>query len=271
MSKSQRVRHRDVCQAYRLIGECRDLALDPAAWQRRMFEGLCELLGAPAATGGEAVWPRPSRPLQPVSIIEVGHDPVFRERFLAFMRENGVRAEPIMVALEKRKGRLLTYTRRELVDDATWYRSVYFNDYRKVGRSDDQVTSLYQTSDEGTVLMIGVCRDLQERKFQARERNLLRFFHGELGPLIGAALASTARPPYVGLSPRLRQTLERLLEGDSEKQAAVRLGLSRATVHQYVTDLYRHFGVASRAELLASFLRRFRARNQPGLGDRSDA
>jgi DNA-binding CsgD family transcriptional regulator len=53
----------------------------------------------------------------------------------------------------------------------------------------------------------------------------------------------------------LRQTLDCLLEGDSEKQVAVRLGLSRLTVHQYVTSLYRHFGVSSRAELLARFIR----------------
>jgi DNA-binding CsgD family transcriptional regulator len=59
-----------------------------------------------------------------------------------------------------------------------------------------------------------------------------------------------------GLSPRLRQTLECLLEGDGEKQAASRLGLTRPTVHQYVTALYRYFGVSSRAELLAHFIRR---------------
>jgi len=46
------------------------------------------------------------------------------------------------------------------------------------------------------------------------------------------------------------------LEGDSEKQVAARLGLSRQTVHQYVTMLYRHFGVFSRAQLLAHILRR---------------
>jgi DNA-binding CsgD family transcriptional regulator len=47
-----------------------------------------------------------------------------------------------------------------------------------------------------------------------------------------------------------------LLEGDSEKQVALRMGLSPTTVHQYVTMLYRRFGVQSRAELLARVLRR---------------
>jgi DNA-binding NarL/FixJ family response regulator len=44
------------------------------------------------------------------------------------------------------------------------------------------------------------------------------------------------------------QTLACLLEGDSEKQVAARLGLSPATAHEYVTALYRHFGVQSRAQ-----------------------
>ena len=46
------------------------------------------------------------------------------------------------------------------------------------------------------------------------------------------------------------------MEGDSEKQVAMRMGLSRTTVHQYVTMLYRQFGAHSRAELLVRVLRR---------------
>jgi DNA-binding CsgD family transcriptional regulator len=60
------------------------------------------------------------------------------------------------------------------------------------------------------------------------------------------------------LSPRLRQTLECLLEGDGEKQVAARLGLSRHTVHDYVTALYRRLDVSSRPELMALCLSRGR-------------
>jgi len=57
-------------------------------------------------------------------------------------------------------------------------------------------------------------------------------------------------------SPRLQQTLACLLDGDSEKQLAARLGLSRATIPQYVTALYRYFGVTSRAHRLALTIKR---------------
>jgi DNA-binding NarL/FixJ family response regulator len=55
------------------------------------------------------------------------------------------------------------------------------------------------------------------------------------------------------LSPRLAQTLEALLEGQSEKQIARELAISPHTVHVYVKTLYKDFGVSSRGELLARF------------------
>jgi DNA-binding NarL/FixJ family response regulator len=73
----------------------------------------------------------------------------------------------------------------------------------------------------------------------------------------GHGRASEPPPePVVSLSPRVRQTLERLLAGDSEKEIATRLGLSRHTVHVYVKTLYRRFEVCSRGELLARFVTR---------------
>ena len=69
---------------------------------------------------------------------------------------------------------------------------------------------------------------------------------------------SHAEPRFDRLSRRLRETLACLLEGegDSEKHVASRLGLSQATIHQYVTALYRHFNVGSRAQLLVTIMRR---------------
>jgi len=66
-------------------------------------------------------------------------------------------------------------------------------------------------------------------------------------------------PDLPPLSPRMQQTLELLLAGDSEKQIAGKLKLSRHTVHVYVKALYRGFGVASRGELLSRFIDRCRS------------
>ena len=63
-------------------------------------------------------------------------------------------------------------------------------------------------------------------------------------------------PAKVAMSPRLRQTLDLLLAGDGEKQIAGKLGLSRHTEHDYVKGVYRLFGVNTRAELLARWVRK---------------
>jgi DNA-binding CsgD family transcriptional regulator len=97
-----------------------------------------------------------------------------------------------------------------------------------------------------------------------RKRRLVADLCRLLGSqLNGAAPVSQPRPvvPTIALpddgqslSPRVQQTLARMLVGDSEKQIAIQLGVSRHTVHCYVKSLYRRFKVSSRGELLARFI-----------------
>ena len=65
-------------------------------------------------------------------------------------------------------------------------------------------------------------------------------------------LRSSSRPSHRGssLPPRLRRTLEDLLAVGSERDVAKRLGASHHTLHGYVNDLYRHFGVRNRVDLM---------------------
>ena len=256
MGTSDLLRVQDVRDAYRLIGECRDLGSDPALWHSRMLEGVYRLIGAPAAAGGEGRWVRPHLHRGQISAFEAGLEARARELYTAYRRELGPGGNPIWRALLNVAGRLVTRSRRQLVSDVEWYRSVVFNEYRRPGKIDHQLTSVYQTSDDGAISVITVVRALGERDFSPQEQRLLNFFHAELGPLIGRALVSATEPSPVKLSPRLRQTLACLLEGHSEKQVADRLGLSHDTTHQYVKELYRHFGVGSRAQLMAYVLKR---------------
>ena len=57
-----------------------------------------------------------------------------------------------------------------------------------------------------------------------------------------------------GLPRRLRQVLNSLLHGHAEKEIAQQLQISHHTVHIYVKNLYRTFGVRSRNELLVRCL-----------------
>lgn len=56
------------------------------------------------------------------------------------------------------------------------------------------------------------------------------------------------------LTPRAKQTLVLLLQGESEKAIANHLEISVHTVHAYVKSIYAHYGVNCRAKLMALWI-----------------
>jgi DNA-binding CsgD family transcriptional regulator len=114
---------------------------------------------------------------------------------------------------------------------------------------------------------ISIDRPHGAEPFGPREVALLKLLHDEVAPLVGVRLATEDQVCRDGLSRRLRETLSLLLEGRSEKQVASELKLGARTVHDYVTMLYEHFRVSSRAELLAYFIRRSPASRAPLVGE----
>jgi DNA-binding NarL/FixJ family response regulator len=109
---------------------------------------------------------------------------------------------------------------------------------------------------DGIKSMLVLVRAAGEPDFAPRARAIVRELHSQVAPLIEGPLAGYQDPSPDGLSPRARQVLRSLLEGDGDKQAAARLGLSRHTVNFYVRRIFGHFGVAARAELMACWTRR---------------
>ena len=87
------------------------------------------------------------------------------------------------------------------------------------------------------------------------EPTLIDLVHSELAWVYGPDLPLLS-PDGLPLSPRQRQTLQLLLAGNSEKEIATRMDLSPNTVHHYVKAIHRHFGVSSRSELLARWVRK---------------
>lgn len=252
MAKADLLRVQDVRGAYRLIGECRDLGSDPALWQMRMFEGLSRLFGDAAATGGEGRLAGPEGGIVPLTYFDFGFDAKDLRTYLSYMREGGPAIDPFVRALQRAPGRAITVSRRQIVADRAYHRSLVFERYLAPGNVYDRLASVSPTAGSGpTFSLLHLHRPGDNRDFSSRERALLEFFHREIGPLVGRALVSAAEPTPEGLSRRLRQTLAYLVEGDTEKQVAARLGVSHATAHQYVTALYRRFGVNSRGQLLA--------------------
>jgi DNA-binding CsgD family transcriptional regulator len=99
-------------------------------------------------------------------------------------------------------------------------------------------------------------REGQRPGFSTRDHAVVCEVHALLAPLIGGPLAHFAEASPLDLPQRVQDVLRCLLEGAGDKQIAARLALSRFTVNQYNKHIYRHFGVESRPELLARWIRR---------------
>src|SRR5262249_46396747 len=240
----------------------------------RWEAGVWRLAGGGGGGGGEARKPRSAGAPEAVHQVDAGFEPWEQDLFAAFLRTHGMDRHPVTVASQgwleaaPRPGQLTVLTRRELVPDREWYGSFAYREYHSVIRTDHCLFSVLELTADGRFSHIVLSRSPGEPDFGPRQRELLHLFHEELGQLIGPVLVSADdRFSPTRLPPRVQETLRCLLDGDGEKQAAARMGLSRETVHQYVKALYRHYRVASRAELLARVLRR----TSPGGGARAQS
>lgn len=69
------------------------------------------------------------------------------------------------------------------------------------------------------------------------------------------ALAAPSAPDTLTLSPRERDVLDGLAEGQAYKQIADKLGVSIHTVRNYIRRIYEKLHVCSRTEAVAKYLR----------------
>jgi DNA-binding NarL/FixJ family response regulator len=137
------------------------------------------------------------------------------------------------------------------MSNAEWQRSFEFNETRRPAGIDDFLASTVRLRDPPAVYGFVLNRPCAAPRFGPRECRLAHLVLRSVARELRRGLALSPGGLFVDLPERLQATLRCLLEGDGEKEAALRLGLSHPTIHEYVTDLYRHFGVSGRAELLA--------------------
>lgn len=148
--------------------------------------------------------------------------------------------------------------RSDLVPDREWYPTRYFELVHETIGSDHTVMSFVTIPGRPQVCHgIAVQHRLSDRRdFADRERAIVAEAQRIIVPLVGGLLAGFDEPSPAALPPRVRDVLRCVLDGDSDKQVAARLGISGHTVNQYTKAIHRHFGVNSRAELLARWIRR---------------
>lgn len=260
---SSHVSLRDTRQILTLVGEVRELGCDVSLWHPHLLDGVCRLTGAQVGIGANMRnFVRGKEP-EGLGVYRTGWpDAQTEKRWSDYVNSVDVQSTPEYAKLVGFPGRIVTRTRTQIYEDSLWYRSKTFNEFHRACGLDHYVFSIVRLGglDGGKDLFnsLWIHRPLGARAFGRREWWIVRTVHASVAAMVGEALAAPGEPGVGALSPRQRDVLDALLEGDSEKQAAARLGISPTTVHEHVAALYRHFGVASRGELMARFVGRAR-------------
>lgn len=256
MIRAERPRPKDIRNAFRLVHDCRDRGADVIAWQTHLLTGLCGLAGAQVGISGN-MRKFGTGDAESLGSVRIGwRDKQAEQLWIDYAANIPVERTPEYPALIGADDRLVTRTRDQLWGREAWYRSKTFNERHKRVGIDDYIISIQRLPFANLWHSLWIHRAAGEVPFTRREWWLVRCIHEEIGRLQGNALASAAEPRCVELTPRQRDVLDALLDGLTEKAAAGRLGVGRSTVHEHVLAIYRHFGVGSRAELMALFVGR---------------
>lgn len=117
------------------------------------------------------------------------------------------------------------------------------------------VHSFIPLADGQVIACLTVGRDPGRPRFTSRDRSIVCTLHPEVSWIYRADVMLVS-PETRALPHRVRETLRHLLAGKGEKQVAATMGIRYNTIHHYVKTLHRHFGVSSRAELLARWVGR---------------
>jgi DNA-binding NarL/FixJ family response regulator len=152
--------------------------------------------------------------------------------------------DPMLATLVADDLRIVTRRRGDAVSDRVWYRSRFVREYLAPLGMDHLLQSEVRLPG-GVVHRLALARAWGNRPFTSADRDRVYRFHRDL-------LARWRDDEDVQLTPRMKAVLASLVRGESAKEVAEELGLHHASIDREIQSLYQHFGVGSRAELLAA-------------------
>ncbi|MDF1809744.1 MAG: LuxR C-terminal-related transcriptional regulator [Phycisphaerales bacterium] len=252
---------RDVHECHQIASKCRDLGADVDAWRHMLLADLRRVVGAQVIINSE--------------IENFGTANEDDTRFIALHRAGWISEEaetrwrdyaqsipvertPEYPYLSKFSGQTMVLSRDQIWGRETWYRSHTFNEIHRECGIDDYVISICPTNIPGRCTTLWLHKGVGSRDFSTREQGIISLIHMTINNEIGTYLAAADEPKLSSLTTRRLEVLARLIEGDSEKQIAFHFGVGKATIHDHILAIYRHFEVSSRGELLAKFIGRAR-------------
>ncbi|HEY7388072.1 MAG TPA: LuxR C-terminal-related transcriptional regulator [Bryobacteraceae bacterium] len=249
----------DAHQAFEILGECRELWADPREWRRHLLRRLAELTHCRVAFCLELADEGGRIGDHLLSAEDVGWETGRERRILV----EGLTEVPLSFSLlwnafasALTSRRELTALQPALIDQRRWQASEMYDRYIRPTRIGEGLMSAIRIERSETWDHWCICNDRGDPPPGPRERQLVALIHEQIARMYGRELTTWRDRSLKGLTPRRREVLRLLLDGRPEKEIAWAMGRTQPAIHEHIEYLYRHFGVNSRAQLAAYFLRR---------------
>ena len=243
---------KDVCAMVRLIGEVAVLEGDLATKKRYLLDGLCRLVDIDSW-----IWTLIAKVPAGEQVVAAAfmHGGFSEDRFAAYLKavEHPDMAHFNELYLKEvyERGTHTTRLRQQLDPDNTFVTSDVYPLWQAADIA-PLMLSTYPFEDQ-SLSLIALYRNEAKALFSERDARIVHVILSEVPWLHMQSLPQVKRTQADQLSPRLRTTLNLLLEGLGRKQIAGHLEISENTVSGYVKQVYRFYGVQSHAELMKFF------------------
>lgn len=240
----------DIATLLRIVGEVSELPHDKAVRRTHVLRCLLKLIGGRSAVAMEIALPDEGPFARAGTIVNIDTsceaETVGSEIYLV----HNIPADPALDGFLAARGQTVTMV-RDPSADRQWYRSPHYDIVR---RPFDIDHSLYcrLTLPDGCDMAVGVQRCPGDPPFTEREKAIVHLLHTN-APHVYAAAQRATEPRLERLAPRLQPVLRYLMQGNSDKEMAAKLQLSRHTIHRYTLAIYAELNVHSRGELLANY------------------
>jgi DNA-binding CsgD family transcriptional regulator len=270
-ARSQRITLRDMRTVIDTVYECRDLWADPSGWQAHLMRRACTLAGCRVGLYFEMADHAGVTANRILSADDAGWESAGeRHTVIEGLAQRPLRYSPLWAAfadalsVRGRHAGTLTARQDRVISAPAWQASEMYDRHVRPTRLGEAMLSAVWLPQLGSWSAWSLVTDRGDPAPSSRHERLARLLHQRVAPLIGTHLSTWRDRTVDTLSATRRRVLEALLDGHGEPDIARRSCRSRSAVHEHVTAIYRHFGVSSRGELGAFFLRR-----RPGAAGRA--
>jgi DNA-binding CsgD family transcriptional regulator len=247
-----RLRLRDARDLYLLVGKCRALGHDGAAWRRHLVVQLRKLLPCELSSFSDNMFVgEPNAPqgwIRPISIVDDWEHEENREIFWQYVRRGRPEEGNPMFDVFRSPFRLRVARRRDFVTDERWYGSAFYQEFASAIELDDFLCSVMQAPG-GVAQAVVLHRQADAEPFSRRDAHFLRAILLEVQRLQPDELLGIDDSTLNALPRRMLQVLASLLAGRTVRETADILGVSAHTVQEHVKRLYKRSGAKNRAEL----------------------